>query len=94
MILRLKGTIRNGRVEVDEPINLPEGTEVIVATETPGRDEGPVPPEEIAYDLAAMRRLLPLDISDANAAELDAWEKKLNQHGIDNAEMGIEDVFR
>ena len=94
MSLLLKGVIRNGRVEVDEPIDLPEGTEVIVAPDASGRDDGPVPPEEIARVLAAMRRLLPLDIPDAAAADLDAWERKLNRHGIDHADAGTEDVFR
>jgi hypothetical protein len=85
----LKGIIRNGRVEVDEPIDLPEGTEVVVSPE----DDGPVSPDEIARVLAAMHRLQPLDISDEEAADLDAWEQRLNRHGIDHAEDGIEDVF-
>jgi hypothetical protein len=29
-----RGVIRNGRVEVDEPIDLPDGTEVVVTTGT------------------------------------------------------------
>jgi len=90
----LKGFIRNGRVEVDEPIDLPEGTEVVVDPEAAGRDDGPVSPDEIARVLAAMHRLQPLDISDEVGADLDAWEQKLNRHGIDHAEDGIEDVFR
>ena len=86
----LKGVIRNGRVEVDEPIGLPEGTEVVVAPEASDRGDGPVPPAEIGHVLAAMHRLQPLDIPDAVAADLDAWERKLNRHGIDHAE----DVLR
>lgn len=90
----LKGFIRNGRVEVEEPIDLPEGTEVVVAPEAAGWDDGPVPPEEIARVLAAMQRLRPLDIPDEVVADLDAWERTLNQHGIDHCEDSIEDVFR
>ena len=91
----LKGVIRHGRVEVDEPINLPEGTEVVVTTEAATSDnDGPMPPEEIARVLAAMQKLQPLEIPDDVAADLDAWERKLNQHGIDNGDKGIEDVFR
>lgn len=90
----LKGFIRNGRVEVDEPIDLPEGTEVVVAPETARRDDGPVPPEEIARVLAAMQRLHPLDIPDEVEDDLEAWEQTLNRHGIIHAEDGIEDVFR
>jgi hypothetical protein len=60
----------------------------------PVDDEGPMPPDEIARVLAAMRELQPLDIPGDVAADLDAWERKLNQHGIENADKGIEDVFR
>lgn len=88
----LKGYIRNGRVEVDEPIDLPEGTEVVVAKESTLRDDGPVSPEEIARVLAAMHRLRPLDISDEVKTDLDEWERKINQRGIDHTDA--EDVFR
>jgi len=88
----LKGVIRNGRVEVDEPINLPDGTEVVLTPETSGDNDGPVPPEEIARVLAAMQRLQPLEIPDIVAADLDAWERKINQHGIHRANAGTEDV--
>lgn len=89
----LKGVIRNGRVEVFEPIDLPEGTEVVVAPEMAGREDGPVLPEEIARIDAAMQKLLPLEIPDDVAADLEAWERTLNRHGIDHFEKGIEDVF-
>ena len=49
-------------------------------------------PAEIARVLAAMGRLQPLEIPDDVAAELDAWERKLNQHGIDRAEREGEDM--
>ena len=90
----LKGVIRNGRVEVEEPIDLPEGTEVVVAPEASGRGNGPMSHEEIARVATAMRKLLPLDIPDEVAADLDAWERKINQHGIDHFDTGLEDVFR
>ena len=92
--LLLKGVIRNGRVEVEGPIDLPEGTEVVVTSETTGADDDPMPPEEIVRVLAAMHQLQPLEIPDDIGADLDAWERKLDQHGIDNADTGIEDVFR
>jgi hypothetical protein len=36
----------------------------------------------------------PLEIPDDVAADLDAWERKLNQYGIDHADEGVEDAFR
>lgn len=87
----LKGVIRNGRVEVDKPIDLPDGTEVVLTPETPGDDDKPVHPEEIARVLTAMQRLQPLEIPDTVAADLDDWERKINQRGIDRANAGDED---
>lgn len=66
----------------------------MVLTPEAASDDGPVSPEEIARIDAAMQKLLPLDISDDVAADLEAWERTLNQHGIDHFEKGIEDVFR
>ena len=93
-LLMLKGVIRYGRVELDEPIDLPEGTEVVVTSGPRETDDGPMSAEEIARVHAAMEKILPLDIPDDVAADLDAWERKLDQYGIDNFEKGIEDVFR
>lgn len=92
-LLMLKGVIRNGRVETNEPIDLPEGTEVVV-TSGDDRDDGPMSAEEIARVQAAMEKIQPLDIPDDVAADLDEWERKVNQYSIDNAEKGLEDVFR
>ncbi len=93
--ISLRGVIRDGGMEVEEPIDLPDGTAVVVTTEVaPSDNDGPMPPEEIARMLAAMQQLHPLAIPDAVAADLDAWERQLNPHGIDNGDKGIEDVFR
>lgn len=93
--LLVKGVIRNGRVEVAGPIDLPDGTEVVVSAEASSSEGAdPVPPEEITRVLAAIRQLQPLDIPADTAADLDAWERKPNQHGIDNSGTGLEDVFR
>jgi hypothetical protein len=43
---------------------------------------------------SAMGRMQPLEIPEDVAAELEAWERKLNQHGIDDADWGAEDAFR
>ena len=46
-------------------------------------DDGPVSPEEIAHVLAGMGELLPLEFPDEVAVDLDAWERSVNQYGID-----------
>ena len=49
---------------------------------------------EITRVLEAMARLQPLEIPDDVAADLDAWDKKLNQRGIDHADEGGEGTYR
>ena len=91
----VKGVVRDGRVEVSEPIDLPDRARVLVTSdESAIEEDGPMSPEEIARVHAAMQTLLPLEVPDDVAKDLDAWEHKLDQHGIENAERGIEDVFR
>ena len=99
MILR-RGVIRNGQVIVDEPINLPDGSEVTITGYAHGRFEGeedndrPPTPAEIAEALAAMEKLEPLEMTDEERAEAEAWEKKVNDYSIANMDKGIEDLFR
>ncbi len=73
----VKGIVRNGRVEVEEPINLPDGSEVTITGYPNGKfvglpDNGdPMSPDEIAATLEAMDRIEPLDMTDEERA---AWE--------------------
>lgn len=91
----VRTVIHDRRIEVPAPEDLPDGTEVVLTIGTDvADDDGPMSPEEIANVLSAMGRIQPLEIPDDVAADLDAWERKLNQHGIDHASKGIEDVFR
>jgi hypothetical protein len=41
-----------------------------------------------------MARLQPLEIPDEVAADLDAWERKLNQRGTDHADEGRGGAYR
>lgn len=64
----VKGVVRNGRVELSQPLDLPDGAEVEVrATES----DAPMTPEEIAAKLALMDRLEPIEMTDE---EIAAWE--------------------
>jgi len=75
-ILR-KGIIRNGQVELGEPINLPDGSEVTIIGHAHGKFVGeedndrPPTPEEIAATLAAMEKIEPFVWTDEERA---AWE--------------------
>jgi hypothetical protein len=90
----IRTTIRNRRIEVPAPSDIPDGTEVVVTIdEFASTANGPMSPEEIARVLAAMRTLEPLNIPEDIAADLDAWERKINQHSIDHKDESMEDVF-
>jgi hypothetical protein len=95
-----KGVIRAGRVEVDEPINLPDGSEVTIIGHANGKfiglqdNDRPMTAAEIAQTLTAMSRVEPFEMTDEERAAADAWEKKVNDYTITNFNKGIEDVFR
>jgi len=89
----LRGVIRNGRVEVNQPINLPEGTEVVVTSGTTVLEDSPPTPAEITRVLTAMHQLLPFEIPKDVEADLDAWERELSRHGVEHTDPGLEDPF-
>jgi len=95
MMTRIRTVITDRSITVPAPNELPDGTEVLltIGTDIPD-DDGPMSLAEISRVHAAMQKLLPLDIPDNVAADLDAWERKVNQYGIDNADRGVEDVFQ
>jgi len=89
----IRGVVRNGRIEVEEPLDLPDGTPVAISR-VEVDDDAPLPPEEIARILAAMKNIEPLELTPELESELTEWEKKLNQHGIASQDKGLEDLFR
>jgi hypothetical protein len=91
----IKGVIRNGKVEVDDPIDLPEGTQVIV-TAAAGEpdDSGPMTSDEIARVLAAMEKVEPFDMTPQEEAAIKAWRKEIKEYTIANMHKGIEDLFQ
>jgi hypothetical protein len=94
-VTTVRAVIHDRRIEVAAPEDLPDGTNVVLTIGTEiADDDGPISPDEIARVLAAMGTMRSLEIPDDVAADLDAWERKLDQHGIDHADKGIEDVFQ
>jgi hypothetical protein len=73
----VKGIVRNGRVEVEQPINLPDGSEVTITGYANGKFVGlpdyggPTTQEEIAATLDAMEKIEPFEMTDE---ERGAWE--------------------
>lgn len=82
----IKATVRSGRIELDEPIDLPDGTELLIPMPngalTATDDDGPMSANEIARVLAALDRIVPFERSEQEEARLEAdrltqkeWEK-------------------
>ena len=90
----IKAIVKAGRVEVHVPPEWPDGTEVEIhplVQLAQSEDEGPMTPQEIAQTLAAMDKVEPFDLTANKAADLEAWERKVEQYSITNMNKGIED---
>lgn len=70
-VIQVRGVVRNGRVEVDEPLALPDGAEVIVRGWTASPDDAPPTADEVAATLRAMDAVEPVEWT---ADEMTAWE--------------------
>ncbi len=89
----IKTKVRNRRIDVPAPNDIPDGTEVTL-TITESDNRAPLPPEEIVRLLAAMQKLESWNIPADVASDLDDWERQINQHGIEHRDPSAEDVFR
>jgi hypothetical protein len=95
----LKGIIRNGRVEVEEPINLPDGTEVSLAiaqpleTDANSDEHWDNTPEGIADWLKWYDALEPLILTASEEADVDAWMRELNAYGRAKMDKRTQDLF-
>ncbi len=73
----IKAVIRNGQVEVDSPIDMPDGTEITIqlpdkhALRSTLGDDAPMTSEEITRILSLMDLVRPFEMTDAERA---AWE--------------------
>jgi hypothetical protein len=91
-VTTIKTTVIDRRIDVPAPNDIPDGTEVMLTITESGED-GQMSPEEIARVLAAMQTLETLDIPAKVAADLDDWESKINQRGIEHRDSSIEEIF-
>ena len=96
----VRGVIHNGRIEVETPINLPDGTEVLIPLPDGG---GSMPESELGWDnspegidawLAWLDSLPPLTITAEEEADTAAWRKKMSDYGTAKMDKDAEDIFR
>jgi hypothetical protein len=73
----IRAMIKGGRLELDAPVDWPDGTEVEIHPLKQGTsgDADTMSPEQIAAVLAAMDQVVPLEFTDAERA---AWEAERN----------------
>ena len=93
----MTGVVRNGRVEIDEPIDLPDGTELLISVKNgkPGDDADPEnSPKAIDDWLKWCDSLQPLKITPEEQADTDACLKRINDYDIANTDKGIKDLFQ
>ncbi len=83
---KIHSVIHDRRIDVSAPPDLPDGTEVVLTVRQVSVNDAPMTPQEIERVLAAMQGFEPLDIPEEVASDLDAWESRLNQHGIDRSQ--------
>lgn len=94
-----KAVIQQGHVIVPKPIDLPDGTEVVVAASSPTSEDyleenWDNSPEAVAAWLKWYDSLEPLNFTTEEEADTKAWLKKINDYSTVNMDRGIEDLFR
>jgi hypothetical protein len=99
----IRTVIRDRRIEVPAPSDLPDGTEVLLTIGTSVPAAGPQEdvedgwdnsPEGIASWLKWYDSLQPLIFTREEEADTEAWLKKMNEYSSANRDKGIEDLFR
>ncbi len=97
----LKATVRNGGLLLNQPLDLPDGTAVLIqllgSTEPFNTDteEGwDNSPEGIAAWVRWCDALEPVKITQQEESDADNWLKKINNYGFAKLDKGIEDVFQ
>ena len=88
------GIVHNGRVELEQPLAWPEGTEVIVMPNVNREGEKEPTPEEIAQTLAAIDNILPFDMSDEELANWEADRRRQREFEKANFEARGEAIGR
>lgn len=100
---KIKATVREGRIEVDEPINLPDGTELLIPIpESVGPigfrvDDHPETPDGIDAWIHWYDALEPFELTDAERA---AWngaldlDKQFELTQWENHSKRVEEHFR
>ena len=92
----IKAVVRNGRIETEEPLGLPEGTELLIpipdrsGDDEPGWDNSP---EGIAAWLNWADSLEPLVFTEREESEAEDWLKRCDRRAAQKLEKDVEGLF-
>ena len=92
----IKAVVRNGRIETDEPIDLPEGTRLDIPMPAPAdhEDGWDNSPEAIARWLTWADSLEPLIRTEKEEAEAEGWLKTCDRHEAAKQNRDIDELFQ
>lgn len=97
-VLQYVGTIQNGKIVVNEPIDLPDGTPVhITAATKPATVEAEDcenSPERIAAWLKWYDSFKPISQNPIEAKETEEWLKKMSELAIVKMEQEAGEIFK
>ena len=94
-MITMKAVVRNGRIETDLPLNLPDGTEFTIelpdsADVEPGWDTSP---EGIAAWIARTDALPSLNMTARESAEAEAWLKECDRIAVEKLNREVDEMF-
>jgi hypothetical protein len=98
-VIVAKGTIRHGKIEVEKPIDLPDGSNVVIQIATTAaaeeiNEDWDNSPEAIADWLKWYYSLEPLIFTPEEEADTAAWLRKMDDFSAARMDKEIEDLFR
>ena len=92
----IKAIVQNGRLETEEPIDLPDGTELTISLLDVAYDHGAqgATPEDIAAWIAWYDALEPLKMTVAEEADAEAWLKRCSAYAAARKAQEGEELFQ
>jgi hypothetical protein len=82
----IRATVRGGKLELERPIDLPDGTELLIPLPDVAVDDEPMSADEIAHVLAAVDQMIPFDRTPEEEARLEADRQARKAWELQHAE--------
>ncbi len=92
----ITGTVRNGQIVADQPVNWPDGCRVVIEPapeeKTLGirEEDWPTTPEALADWIAWFDSLEPVELTPEEEADWKAWRLQIKEYTIANRDKDIE----